>query len=113
MNTSTLGHREVLRENAAYRIHRSGRFLVAELLQPHVVLSTSITNGGQKETLRSLLNHQSCEAASHFERHDLIHGKGLGAYHDQACADAGLEPSLVALMGTAANMNYASVAERE
>jgi adenosylcobinamide amidohydrolase len=109
VNAVTLSHREILRENAGYRIHRSGRFLVTELLQPHLVLSTSVRNGGQTETLRYLLNHQSCEATAHSERHDLIHGKGLKGYHDQACVEAGLDPSLVALMGTAANMNYASL----
>ncbi len=111
MNAATLCHREILRETGAYRLHRSGRFLVAELLQPHLVLSTSVRNGGQSETLRYLLNHQSCEAAAHLERHEMIHSKGLGSYHDQACGEAGLDPAQVALMGTAANMNYASLVE--
>lgn len=111
MNAVTLSHREILRETGGYRLHRSGRFLVAELLQPHLVLSTSVRNGGQSETLRYLLNHQSCEAAAHLERHDIIHSNGLGSYHDQACGEAGLDPAKVALMGTAANMNYASIVE--
>jgi adenosylcobinamide amidohydrolase len=104
-------HREILRETAGYRLHRSGRFLVAELLQPHLVLSTSVRNGGQSETLRYLLNHQSCEAAAHLERHEIIHSNGLRSYHDRACGEAGLDPSRAALMGTAANMNYASLVE--
>lgn len=111
MNAAVLSHREILRETGGYRLHRSGRFLVAELLQPHLVLSTSVRNGGQSETLRYLLNHQSCEAAAHLERHDIIHSSGLGSYHDQACGEAGLDPAKVALMGTAANMNYASLVE--
>lgn len=103
-------HREILREGAGYRIHRRGRFLVAELLEPHVVLSTSVRNGGWSHDVRFLLNHQSCEAQAHGERHAVIHGAGgLEAYHDQACGEAGLDPALVALMGTAANMGYASV----
>ena len=106
------GHREILSDAPGFRIHRSGRFLVAELHGAHLVLSTSFRNGGQVDSLRYLVNHQSCEATSHFERHDLIHGKGLKAYHAQACEEAGLDPARVALMGTAANMNYASVVER-
>jgi hypothetical protein len=46
MNAATIDHREILRESAGYRIHRGGRFLVAELLQPHLVRSTSVRNGG-------------------------------------------------------------------
>lgn len=111
MNALVHDHREVLRESAACRIHRSGRFLVAELLQPHTVLSTSIRNGGRSQAVRYLLNHQSCEAAAHLERHDIIHGHGLESYHDLACREAGLDPAQVALMGTAANMNYASIVE--
>jgi adenosylcobinamide amidohydrolase len=111
MDAAILSRPEILQENAAYRIHRSGRFLVAELLQPHIVLSTSIRNGGLSEGIRFLLNHQSCEAAAHLERHEVIHGKGLESYHVQACLEAGLDPAHVALMGTAANMNYASIVE--
>jgi adenosylcobinamide amidohydrolase len=111
MNLAATIHREVLRETSDYRIHRSGRFLVTELLGPHLVLSTSVRNGGQSDTLRYLLNHQSCEAAAHLERHDIIHRTGLKSYHDQACAEAGLDPAKVALVGTAANMNYASIVE--
>jgi adenosylcobinamide amidohydrolase len=111
MNVAVAAPREILRDSSGYRVHRNGRFLVVELLQPHLVLSTSVRNGGQSEALRYLLNHQSCEAAAHVERHDIIHGNGLGLYHDRACAEAGLDPAQAALMGTAANMNYASIVE--
>lgn len=110
MSVATVSrHYEVLRKTADFRIRRDGRFLVTELLQPHVVLSTSVKNGGLTESLRYLLNHQSCEAAAHAERHGFIHKSGLGGYHDAACAEAGLDPSTVAMMGTAANMNCASI----
>ena len=105
--------REVLRETEYFRIQRAGRFLITELLQPHVVLSTSFKNGGLEESLGYLLNHQSCEAAAHVERHGLIHNGGLGSYHDRTCEEAGLDPSAVAMMGTAANMNCASVVEHQ
>jgi adenosylcobinamide amidohydrolase len=105
-------HWEVLREASHCRVRRYGRFLAAELLSPHRVLSTSIKNGGQQDGIRHLVNHQSCEGKDHKERQSVITEMGLERYHDSACGEIGLEPTAVALMGTAANMNYASIAER-
>ena len=98
---------EVLRVAAEFRLVRNGRFVVAELLVPHRVISTSARNGGQREGLRFLVNHQSCEGTDHRERHAQI--MGGDAYHDRACAEIGVEPAVVAMMQTAANMNYAAV----
>jgi adenosylcobinamide amidohydrolase len=61
--------------------------------------------------VRFLVNHQSCEGSHHGERHAYITGLGLENYHDAACREIGLEPASVALMGTAANMNYAAMRE--
>ena len=104
-------HWEELRQSSEYRLRRCGRFFVAELLRPSRVLSTSTKNGGQTERVRFLVNHQSCEATAHRERHAQITEMGMGAYHDAACGEIGLPPDEVALMGTAANMNYASIVE--
>jgi adenosylcobinamide amidohydrolase len=93
-------------------LRRSGRFLVAELLGPHCVLSTSVRNGGQVDYVRFLLNHQSCEGAAHLDRHRLMTA-GLDAYHDVACSEAGVPGAETALMGTAANMNYLAVSTEE
>jgi adenosylcobinamide amidohydrolase len=87
---------------------RSGRFLVAELLAAHRVISTSPKNGGQREGLRYLVNHQSCEGTDHRERHAQI--TGGEAYHDSSCLEMEIDPALSATMQTAANMNYAAVA---
>jgi len=95
-----------------YRLVRTGRYLITELLTPHRVLSTSERNGGQTENVRYLVNHQSCEGADHGERHAYITGMGLAVYHDVACREIGLDPAEVAMMGTAANMNYAAVVQR-
>jgi adenosylcobinamide amidohydrolase len=92
-----------------YRLVRTGRFLITELLTPHRVLSTSDRNGGMAEHVRYLVNHQSCEGADHRERHAHITGMGLAVYHDAACTEIGLDPAEVAMMGTAANMSYAAV----
>jgi adenosylcobinamide hydrolase len=104
-------HWEVLREASHCCVRRFGRFLVAELLRPHRVLSTSVKNGGQQDGIRYLVNHQSCEGKDHKERQTVISEMGLEKYHESVSREIGLEPSDVALMGTAANMNYASVME--
>jgi adenosylcobinamide hydrolase len=103
---------EELSVTPEYRLVRTGRFLITELLTPHRVLSTSARNGGQSENVRYLVNHQSCEGADHRERHALITGMGLEGYHDSACKEMELDPSEVAMMGTAANINYAAVTQR-
>jgi adenosylcobinamide amidohydrolase len=98
---------EVLRVAPEFRLVRTGRFLVAELLVPHRVISTSAKNGGQREGLRWLVNHQSCEGTDHRERHAAI--TGGEAYHDAACGEIEIDPAVSATMQTAANMNYATV----
>jgi adenosylcobinamide amidohydrolase len=104
---------EELRATPEYRLSRKGRFLVSELHVPHRVLSTSTRNGGQRDDLRFLVNHQSCEGTGHTTRQEYITGLGLEAYHDVTCAEINLDPDTVALMGTAANMNYVAIAEHQ
>ena len=98
---------EVLRTSPEFRLVRSGRFVVAELLAAHRVISTSPKNGGQREGLRYLVNHQSCEGTDHRERHAEI--TGGEAYHDSSCLEMEIDPAVSASMQTAANMNYAAV----
>jgi adenosylcobinamide amidohydrolase len=91
-------------------LRRRGRFLVAHLRKPHLVLSTSQVNGGQTEAVRYLLNHQSCEGRGHTGKHHDLHKMGKDDYHRAVCSEAGIPHEATALMGTAANMQYASVA---
>jgi adenosylcobinamide hydrolase len=100
---------ETLLTRRHVRLRRRGRFVVAELLEPHRVLSTSFRNGGQVEHARYLVNHQSCEGTGHLERYDAILDGGQDAYHDRTCSEIGLPAADTALMGTAANMNYLAV----
>jgi adenosylcobinamide hydrolase len=100
---------EELHVGPEFRLVRKGRFFIAELLQPHRVLSTSSRNGGQREDLKYLVNHQSCEGAGHHERYTQIIRVGEVSYHDAACAEIELKPHIVAMMGTGANMNHAAV----
>src|SRR4029079_6786355 len=96
---------ELLLQRPSFRLSRHGLFVVAELLEPHRVLSTSARNGGQTDAVRYLLNHQSCEGSGHGERHASILSNGDEAYHDDVCHAAGVPPALAVTMGTAANMN--------
>ena len=105
-------HWELLHQHASFDLRRSGRFLVADLKEPHRVLSTSVRHGGQVDHVRHLLNHQSCEGAAHDERHRLMNEGGLDAYHDRVCAEVALPADRTAVMGTAANMNYIAVTKQ-
>ena len=100
---------ELLLQRPSFDLRRAGRFLVAALKEPHRVLSTSVRHGGQVEHLRYLVNHQSCEGTGHLQRHHVIVDGGLEAYHDRVCHEVELPASETAVMGTAANMNYAAV----
>jgi adenosylcobinamide amidohydrolase len=104
---------EELRATAEFRLLRRSRFLIAELLAPHRVLSTSCQQGGESESLRYIINHQSCEGAGHREREAYITGMGLEGYHSAVCREIGIDAQLAASMGTAANMNYAAIREQQ
>jgi adenosylcobinamide hydrolase len=91
-------------------VRRRGRFIVMDLREAHRVISTSARNGGQLEHLRHLVNHQSCEGTGHHERYRTISEGGQDGYHDGVCAELGIAADDTAVMGTAANMNYAVIA---
>ncbi len=91
-----------------YVLERDGRFLVAALQSPHQVLSTSVCGGGMTDRVRFIVNHQSCEGQGHGDRFEWMKEIGEPGYHRHVCNELGLEPEAVAMMGTAANMNYAA-----
>ena len=103
-------HWELLHQRESFDLRRSGRFLVADLKEPHQVLSTSVRHGGQVNYVLHLLNHQSCEGTAHHARHRIMTEAGLDAYHDRVCVDVALPADRTAVMGTAANMNYVAIA---
>ena len=98
---------DVLYRSALFEARRFGRYLAVELLAPHRVISTSAVGGGQRDDVRFLVNHQSCEGQGDQERYDLVARMGLDAYHHTVCVEIGIDPDRTALMGTAANMAYA------
>lgn len=100
----------LLDETDHYTLRRQGRFLAAALKRPHRVLSTCRINGGLREDLTHIANHQSCEGVGHAARHRAVVGLGPDAGHVTACTEADLPPATTALMSTAANMQCAVVA---
>ena len=100
----------LLDETDLYALRRQGRFLAAAFKRPHRVLSTCRINGGLREDLTHIANHQSCEGVAHAARHRSVVGLGPEAGHAAACAEAELPPATTALMSTAANMQCAVVA---
>jgi adenosylcobinamide amidohydrolase len=93
-------------------VQRRGRFIVADLIGDHRVISTSVINGGEIEGLRHLVNHQCCEGKDHNDRFHMLVAQGEDVYHRSVCAEIGLPPAHTAMMATAANMNYAACAAR-
>ena len=104
---------EVLASLPKAAVRRRGRFIVADLLEDHRVISTSQINGGEVQSLRHLVNHQCCEGKDHNDRFHLIVAKGEDVYHETVCAEIELPPAHTAMMATAANMNYAACAARQ
>jgi adenosylcobinamide amidohydrolase len=102
---------ELLRASPHAKVRRSGRFLVADLVSPHLVCSTSARNGGFSDRVRHLVNHQSCEGSGHDARFRAIAEHGAEAYHDLVCAEVDRPPEATVTMGTAANMHYAASIE--
>ncbi|MFE8033110.1 adenosylcobinamide amidohydrolase [Thiohalocapsa marina] len=102
-----------IEDNERYRLTRQGRYLSAVFKRPHRVLSTCRLNGGLREDLTHVANHQSCEGVAHVVREASNVGHGLEDYHRAACAAGGLPPNSTALMATAANMQCAVLARAE
>jgi adenosylcobinamide amidohydrolase len=103
---------DVLARLPSATVRRRGRFMIADLLESHRVISTSAANGGESEHLRHLINHQCCEGKEHNDRFDAMMAMGEAAYHRAVCAEVGVSPESAAVMATAANMNYAACVRR-
>jgi adenosylcobinamide amidohydrolase len=96
-------------------IHRKEKIIYVKFLSPHRVISTSRLNGGLSDELEYLFNHQSCEPAGH------SHSEGLHKlvmdepeeYRRLICEKHNLPPEKCAFLGTAANMNNASISHEK
>ncbi|NEX19964.1 adenosylcobinamide amidohydrolase [Thiorhodococcus mannitoliphagus] len=98
-----------LEDTERYVLTRQGRYLSATFKRPHRVLSTCRINGGLREDLTHIANHQSCEGVAHVVRDRAV--SGHDAYHRHACGAGELPPESTALMATAANMQCATLAQ--
>lgn len=95
-------------EKDDFSLSRDGRLVYMALHGKHSVLSTCQTNGGEREDLEGICNHQGCEG----KFHDAIaaqpaHQKSEVERHQELAQENGWSPEKTAFMGTAANMQYA------
>ncbi len=91
-------------------LHRKEKIVYAHFQKPHRVLSSCRLNGGLREDLEYVYNHQSCEPANH-SGIDLCHVavREPERYQRRICEKAGIPYGKAASLGTAANMNNAAV----
>ncbi|HSQ43022.1 MAG TPA: adenosylcobinamide amidohydrolase, partial [Fibrobacteraceae bacterium] len=94
-----------------FSIERGLRYLCVRFKDAHQVLSTCSINGGLRNDLAFLLNSQTCEGSSQHPRTRNLHLLSREDLHRQSCEDAGLDPHRTAVLGTAANMDYAALRE--
>lgn len=94
-----------------FTLERRGRFLVATLIGPHRVISSSAVNSGLRENVRYLINHQVCEGTGHDSRGQHLLQIGQQAYHQEVCTELEIEAGEAVLMGTAANMQCVAMAD--
>ncbi|MBL8992156.1 MAG: adenosylcobinamide amidohydrolase, partial [Spirochaetia bacterium] len=92
-----------------FSVRRRGRFVIADLHSPHLVLSTSYVNGGMDAGLRHLVNHQCSEGRRDILRHDVIAGMGQEEYHKSVAGEISVPSEGLALMSTAAQMQMTAV----
>ena len=100
-------------EYDGFEIHRKEKILYANFLAPHRVISTCRVNGGLRDDLDGIINHQLCEPSGHDRKILSSIAESPVDYLKSVCEKYGLSPEKMALLGTAANMNYAAVESQE
>ena len=93
-------------------IRRGEKILLGRLLEPHLVVSTCRVNGGLKDDLLFVVNHQACEPkpCPGWEEKKCLAVRDPQGYHRLVCEYHHLPPEKTALLGTAANMALAGFA---
>jgi len=89
-------------------VHRNEKIIVVKFLVPHRVISTCRANGGLRDDLGLIYNHQSCEPTGHKRKSHAMAIHEPAVYLQQICRQNGLSENCASL-GTAANMNCAAV----
>ncbi len=94
-------------------IHRKEKIIYVNFLAPHRVISTCRVNGGLRDDLEGIANHQLCEPTGHNRKALMSIAESPLDYLKSVCEKYGLSSEKRALLGTAANMNYAAVESQE
>lgn len=91
-------------------LYRKEKIVYAHFLKPHRTLTTCRNNGGVREDLNYLINHQACEPSKHTGT-DLceVITKDPARYLRRITTKAGITSSRVAILNTAANMNNCAI----
>ncbi|OAG27755.1 adenosylcobinamide amidohydrolase [Thermodesulfatator autotrophicus] len=94
-------------------IFRSEKILYGAFSSPHAVISTCRVNGGLREDIDFVANHQACEPkpCPGQEHEKCLAIRDPQGYHRLVCEYHSLPPEKTVLLGTAANMNLAGFAE--
>ncbi len=93
----------------ALAIERRPKTLVVRLTEPHTVLSSCPVNGGLRNDLAAIANHQCCEPRDHFPAALETAVEDPAAYLRDFCRRHGLPENCI-LLSTAVNVNNAGVA---
>jgi len=103
----------LVRPYPGLEVYRGEKILYGRLAEPHLTISTCRVNGGLREDLLFVANHQSCEPkpCPGHESKRCLAARDPEAYHRLVCEYHGLPPERTALLGTAANMTLAALAE--
>jgi adenosylcobinamide amidohydrolase len=96
-----------------FEIHRKEKIIYVNFLVQHRVISTCGVNGGLRDDLEGIANHQLCEPQGHDRKGLKVITESPVDYLKSVCEKYGFSPEKRALFGTAANMNYASVESLE
>jgi adenosylcobinamide amidohydrolase len=89
-------------------IHRDEKIIAVKFTAPHRVLSTCPVNGGLREDLNGVFNHQSCEPQGHFRPEASLAFANPPRYMRELLNRNGLEGPFASL-NTAANMHCAAI----
>ncbi|MDD4346633.1 MAG: adenosylcobinamide amidohydrolase [Desulfitobacteriaceae bacterium] len=87
-------------------VYRYDKRIVIRFEQPRKVLSTSILNGGYREDLRAVFNH---DCSSGNDTDSTLRAPTYGEHMRLEARDLGFDPDTVAGMGTAAQMENVAV----
>lgn len=93
----------------AIEVHRDEKIIYVKFLSPHRVISTCRVDGGLRDDLEYIYNHQACEPVGHSHESHMRMSADPAGYRRDVCGRYGLPPERSASLGTAANMNNAAI----